>query len=130
MVLDRGLEIGSRGSNGAIRYHVVSHTPGRAVTFRFDPGMPMQGTHGLTSDPEPGSDGLVRWTHVADLESLTRFARYVIVPLHDAVMEDLLDSAEAHLSGRPLPRRRRPPGLEALHVLAQRATPSTLGRRR
>ncbi len=116
--LDHGLDVGSRGGHGAIRYHVEAHTLGRSVTFRFEPTMPLRGTHTFSIDPE---DALVRWTHVLDVETLTPFIRFVVLPLHDAVLEDLLDAAQAHLAGVATVRRRLPWRVTLLRKIAARS---------
>jgi len=103
MELDRGMELGSCGGHGSIRYYVDAVEPGRSVTFRFDPDQGIVGTHSLTI--EGLDDGRVRWTHVLEVVKPGRFLTAVLVPLHDTVLEDLLDQAEAEQAGTALVRR-------------------------
>lgn len=87
--LDRGLQVGSRGGHGPVRYHVEAIDPGRSVTFRFDQGSPIVGTHSLSIDPL--ADGRVSWTHVLEVTRPSPAVTVAILPLHDALLEDLLD---------------------------------------
>lgn len=102
MVLSDKHARGSHGGHGSVRYEVVESAPGRSVTFAFR-GDGLQGTHRfeVTEDPEG-----VRWQHVLDLESPSWVTRRLVLPLHDALLEDLLDRAEALAAGRtPRPAR-------------------------
>lgn len=111
MRMDRGgLEVGATGGHGPIRYRVVEYDPGRAVEFRFTGPPGFLGSHEFlveraVADGKPAS----RLRHVIALTPLGD-AKYkwplFYRPLHDALMEDLLDRAEARLSGRPVPAPR------------------------
>lgn len=93
MRLDRGLEVGSRGGHGPVRYHVVAYEAGRSVRFRFDAPRGFDGTHGFDVVDRDGDAELV---HVLEAR-LTGPARLswplVFRPLHDALIEDALDRA-------------------------------------
>lgn len=95
--LDRGLTVGSRGGHGPIRYAVEAYEPGRRVRFRFDPKLGLEGWHELAVDG-------TRLTHVLELRA-RGFALLkwllVIRPLHDALLEDLLDRAAVALGEAP-----------------------------
>jgi len=106
LVLDDGLAPGSRGGHGPIRYHVESADP-REVRFRFDPGRPaLHGWHAFRVAPL--ADGQVRWTHEFHLDRPSVLARHAVVPLHDGLLEDLLDQVVATTADRPLTRRPLP----------------------
>ena len=99
--LDRGLAVGSRGGHGPIRYAVEAYEPGRRVRFRFDPRLGFDGWHELATDG-------TRLTHVLECRaSGVALMKWLLVirPLHDALLEDLLDRA-AEALGDP-PRRAR-----------------------
>jgi hypothetical protein len=100
--LDNGLAIGSAGGHGPIRYRVTDLTPGRRVRFAMQPASLVQGWHELTLTGLPS--GAVRWRHELQAEPITLLTR-LIVPLHDALLEDLLDQVQARLAGVPLQRR-------------------------
>jgi hypothetical protein len=113
MRLDRGLEPGSRGGHGPIRYHVVDYVPGRRVEFEFDRWY--RGFHRFEIEPQP--DGGVVMRHV--LEGTPTGVMRVIWPLafrwlHDALVEDALDRAEAEASGAEWRRRPWPIHVRAL----------------
>lgn len=102
MLFDRGLAPGAKGGHGVVRYEVEEYTPRRRAVFRFD------GT-GLTADFDgrhyfeviPRNERIIL-RHVIDAEGDFRTWlkwKFVIEPLHDALLEDALDRAEMALSG-------------------------------
>lgn len=103
--LDRALELGARGGHGPFRYHVVEYEPGRLVRFRFTAPPGYVGHHEFFVEPAADQGpGAVRLRHVITLSFATLNARLtwplVWRPLHDALIEELLDRAEATLAGR------------------------------
>ena len=97
MRFDRpGITPGGRGGHGPIHYRVVSHEPGRSVTFEFL-GRPrgLLGHHQfVVQGTGPGSS--VLW-HLTDLEPrfpMTLAWRLFWRPLHDALIEDALTKAQ------------------------------------
>lgn len=113
MVLDNGHQVGSRGGHGEVRYEVTSSVPRRSVTFTFPPGFELEGSHTLWIEPAP--DGRVRWQHTLRLRGPLSAMQRAIVLLHDALLEDLLDQAEAVMARRPVRRR------SVLRLLAAKA---------
>ena len=102
MVLDRGLEPGSRGGHGGMRYSDTAHEAGRLVEFAFDRTTGIDGTHALTVVDRGDGTSLMR--HV--LEGRAHVAMVLLWPLavrwaHDALVEDAFDLAEAALSVGP-----------------------------
>jgi polyketide cyclase/dehydrase/lipid transport protein len=97
--LDRPLRPGAEGGHGSIRYRVEAYQPGRRVTFRFT-GMPgVDGGHRL--EAEPAGEGVVL-RHAMELRVGGRMLvtwPLVLRPLHDAMLEDLLDRAELAVTG-------------------------------
>jgi len=102
MVLAAPLAVGVRGRHGPIRYRVTGYRPGRCAEFTFDPGVGLRGTHRLEVVPNGPESCTLR--HVVDGRTTGRMR--LIWPLamrwlHDAVVEDLLDRAEAAVGSRP-----------------------------
>lgn len=114
MVLDRPLGVGADGGHGSIRYRVSAYAPGRRAEFTFTGRLGMVGTH--TFEVVPLDPGRTLLRHVVDGEAhgalivlwpaLIRFA-------HDAVVEQLLDRAEAAVGVGPT-RPTRAVGIAAL----------------
>lgn len=102
MVLDDGLRPGSRGGHGPIRYRVATVDPGRAVRFDLEPGL--TGWHEFRIDPV--GETRVRWTHTLVITDPNPLVVAAIEPLHDALIEDLLDQVNALADQVPLVRRR------------------------
>jgi hypothetical protein len=106
MRFDRPLAAGARGGHGPVRYTVEQYTPGRSVRFRFDAPAGFDGWHGF--DLEGAAPGRVRVRHTLSMEArgAARLSwPLAFRPLHDACVEDALDRAEAHCTGRQLCRR-------------------------
>lgn len=117
MVLDVGVTIGSSGGHGGIRYHVEAVEPGRSVRFRFD-NESLPGWHELSVEELP--DGRVQWTHTLRGDRSPWLLRTVVIPLHDACLEDLLDQVEAAMAGRAVLRRRLSPLVRFAIALSER----------
>jgi hypothetical protein len=96
---DRPLAVGARGGHGLIRYSVERYEPGRSLRFRFEPGKGIDGFHGF--DVEDRGAGRSRLVHTleVDVSGTTRLVSPVLRRMHDALIEDLLDRAEAATSG-------------------------------
>jgi hypothetical protein len=91
--LDGPLRIGARGGHGPVRYQVELYEPSRRIRFRFERPRGFDGTHEfcVIADPE-GSAQLV---HVleARMSGAARLSwSLMFCPLHDALIEDALDS--------------------------------------
>lgn len=108
MRFDGELRVGARGGHGPIRYTVLSVAPGRRVWFRFTGPPGFRGGHGL----ELASDGPGRsvLTHRLEMDlSGKAFLTWPLLfrPLHDALVEEAMDRAEAWSRGVPAPPPRR-----------------------
>ena len=105
MKFDRPLGVGAVGGHGPIRYTVESYKPGHNIRFRFTEPRGFLGTHRF--EVEPTADGKALLRHVIEMQITGRafFTWIVIRPLHDALMEDALDHAEASLGKRMSERR-------------------------
>ena len=115
--LDRGLEVGSVGGHGPVRYRVARHEPGRLVACDFTPRFPIAGGHRYEVLPDPRGNGtLLRHTLTGKPRSWLRLGWPLCFRwLHDALIEDSLDRAAAELAGRDWEPRPLP-----LHVRALR----------
>lgn len=116
MGFDRGLEPGSSGGHGAIRYVVDTYVPGRSVVFRFTPDMPLDGVHRL--DVEPLGPTRTRLTHTLDVTAASRMRLLapVLLGSHNAIVEDLLARAHHAATGEPLSYPRLPRWLRCLNA--------------
>ena len=103
MKFDRPLGIGAVGGHGMIRYVVEEYRTGHFVSFRFTEPQGFIGTHAF--DLQEFSPGVVRIRHVIRMK-LKGAARIwwplVIRWLHDALIEDAFDKAEAYISSQAI----------------------------
>ncbi len=105
MKFDRPLGVGAAGGHGPIRYVVESYVPGRSAWFRFTGPAGFDGGHGFELIDH--GDGRTTLRHTVRME--TRGPALVSWPLayrwmHDALVEDGLDCAEAAFGLRPQPQ--------------------------
>lgn len=107
MRLDRGLEIGSDGGHGPVRYAVDRHEPGSLVAFVFTPAFPIAGEHRCEVLPAADGRTLLRHTLEGRPQSWLRLGWPLCFRwLHDALIEDAFDRAEAQIANaewRPRP---------------------------
>lgn len=100
MRLDNGLTPGSRGGHGPVRYEVARYEPGRLAAFAFTPDFGIVGEH--RCEVVDGPDGAVLLRHTLEGRP-TGWMRLgwplAIRWLHDALIEDAFDRAEAQVSG-------------------------------
>lgn len=111
MRLDRGLEIGSDGGHGPVRYEVARYEPNRLVAFAFTARFPIDGEHRVEVLPASGGRTLLRHTLEGQPHGWLRLGWPLCFRwLHDALIEDAFDRAAAELAGVPwTPRRLSPP---------------------
>jgi hypothetical protein len=99
MELSHGVNEGSSGGHGFVRYSVETVTPD-SVTFRFDNSIGLRGEHRF--EVEDTSDGGCVLRHVLEGKS-TGWMKLgwplVVRPLHNALVEDGLDNANGFVSG-------------------------------
>ncbi|NJO82593.1 MAG: SRPBCC family protein [Blastochloris sp.] len=106
MRFDRPLAVGAVGGHGPIRYVVESYVSGERIVFRFTAPRGFHGTHAYYIDTV--DETRTRLRHVLKMR-ITGPALLswplVFRPLHDALIEDSLNVAEANLQNRePTPR--------------------------
>ena len=98
MRFDRPLQVGAIGGHGPIRYHVEMYAPGSKVRFRLRSPRGFDGCHGFEILPAEGAGTTLR--HVLDMEARGPAVvtwPFVFGPLHDALVEDCLDTAAREL---------------------------------
>ena len=130
LLLDRGLQVGSRGGHGSVRYRVVEVEP-RRVRFGFAPRSLLRGEHELSvriagkgtfreppgDEKEPRAEWMnLEWQHRLDVAAnLPDTAFRLVIQLHDVLIEDLLDQAERLLTGVEKEPRSMGARLGAIH---------------
>jgi hypothetical protein len=102
MEFDRALSVGARGGHGPIRYFVEAYVPGESIKFRFTGPKGFVGFHGYERIKTTADTVVLRHT----LKMTTRGPAVlswpvVYRPLHDALIEDSLATAEASLGKTP-----------------------------
>ncbi|GAA4310946.1 hypothetical protein [Nibribacter koreensis] len=98
LILDKGLQVGSKGGHGPIKYSVTNYQEGDSITFRFDlKGFDGCHTFALT-EITPDKTEL---SHVIDMTTsgaATIKWAVAIRWMHDAFMEDAFDKVENHFT--------------------------------
>jgi hypothetical protein len=122
--LDDGLAVGSDGGHGPVRYRVARYEPGRLVEFAFTPRFPVAGGHRFEVLPGPSADtALARHTLEGHPRGWLRLGWPLCFRwLHDALIEDAFDRAEAELAGVEWTPRPLPAHVRALRWTASRLT--------
>ncbi len=103
---DRPLGVGAVGGHGPIRYFVEAYEPGRSIRFRFTAPRGFVGTH--VFDVRSVAPETVQFRHALTmrLEGMARLSWPLIYRwLHDALIEDALDCAEANCTSQPVKKR-------------------------
>ncbi|MBN8642818.1 MAG: hypothetical protein J0L86_13485 [Flavobacteriales bacterium] len=98
MKLDKGLQIGSKGGHGPIKYHVIDYKPDDFIVFKFDL-KGFDGIHKFTISEI--SQNRTELSHTVDMitsGAATLKWVFAIRWLHDAYIEDALDKVENHSS--------------------------------
>lgn len=121
MRLDRGLVLGAVGGHGPIGYEVVRHEPGRAAVFRFRRPTGFRGHHGfVVRETSPSTCVLQHELRITVRGTARVTWPLVFRPLHDALIEECLDTAARSLGTPPDDPHRRSPWVRALRSLAVR----------
>ncbi|MFI1394975.1 DUF2867 domain-containing protein [Streptomyces sp. NPDC020681] len=101
---DGPLGVGAAGGHGFVRYSIGAYEPGRSIRFDFAPA-PSNGFHSLEIEPLPDSRCRVR--HVLEQRQTlmqTLAWSLAIRPLHDTMVEELLDNIARSASRTGLAR--------------------------
>jgi len=91
--LDAGLNPGSKGGHGPIRYFVEEHQPGTWIKFRFTGPSGFHGFHALHLRAH--DEGSILEHDLQMNASWLGWLKWHLIfrPLHDALIEDALDNA-------------------------------------
>jgi hypothetical protein len=123
MRFDRPLGVSASGGHGPIGYVVESYTPGRRVQFRFTKPTSFVGTHRFDVEPIEATRTKLRHTIEMQTTGLAWLTWAIAIrPLHDALLEDLLDRADA-FTDKEVPSRKWSPWVRFLRwVMRPRRT--------
>ena len=126
MQFDRPLGVGARGGHGPIRYVIEWYEPGRDIEFRFTAPEGFNGTHRLTLEAIAPDQCRIRHEIRMTLSGSARLSwPLAFRHMHDALLEDALDQAEAFAEGKPVQQREWTPWVKALRwLMSKRARPS------
>lgn len=146
MRFDRPLAVGAIGGHGPVRYTVIGHLPGEWVRFQFTGSVGLAGFHEISVRPDGA--GRAELSNLLVATSRGRgLLRWMLVlrPLHDVVIEEMLDCAEFAATGtvrdpvrwspyvrllrRVAARRTRPPAAPGVRLRRVRAAPRGVRRR-
>lgn len=99
MRFDRPLQVGAIGGHGPIRYVIDRYDPSRGIHFRFLSPRGFLGTHRFEVVPVAASKCKLVHTLELNTSGMAILSWPVLFrPLHDALLEDLLDRAERNYS--------------------------------
>ncbi|MEO0468813.1 MAG: hypothetical protein AAF206_04265 [Bacteroidota bacterium] len=97
MRLDQGLQPGSKGGHGPIRYVVEEYMPGRKIVFSFRRPRGFDGRHWFEILPKGERQCEIRHTIDMCTDSLGGLQWILAIRwLHDAYIEDAFDRVEKH----------------------------------
>ncbi|QSB06361.1 hypothetical protein [Natronoglycomyces albus] len=100
MVMDRPLAVGAAGGHGEIRYRVTEFEPGKRVRFAFHPKSGIDGTHEMTLVALGKRRCRLRHEfHGRPTGFMRILLPLVVIHLHNALLEDLLDNAQRAATG-------------------------------
>lgn len=117
---DRPLAVGAVGGHGPIRYFVEAYDPGRSITFHFTAPRGFHGTHGLKIEEVDGNSVNLRHELRMQTTGLARLSWPLVFRwLHDALVEDALDCAEASCETRLTVKREWSPYTRILRALVE-----------
>ncbi|MBN2293828.1 MAG: hypothetical protein JXM70_15475 [Pirellulales bacterium] len=106
MELDRPLEVGAVGGHGPIRYYVEEYTRGQSIKFRLTRPKGFDGLHRYEVIEQTQSSVILRHTIEMSIHGIAVLTWPVIIrPLHDALLEDSLATAQASLGFEPLMKK-------------------------
>ncbi|MEU4711115.1 SRPBCC family protein [Nocardia salmonicida] len=105
--LDGPLAAGAAGGHGSVPYTCTAYRPGEFVEFTFAPGFMLDGTH-VFEVIDNGAASSLRHVIRAETRGLSGLLGWhlAVRPLHDALLEELLDNAETAVGTPPEPYRR------------------------
>jgi len=116
MWLDGPPAVGTAGGHGSLRYRVTTYEPGRKIVFTLDPGQDLSGWHGFEVVARGPDRAVLRHVVAGRARGGMRLLWPCVVrPVHDGILEQILDRAELALGTGP----ERPTRLSAIARLAR-----------
>lgn len=98
MAFDRPLGVGANGGHGPIRYFVEEYTPGESIKFRFTGPKGFDGFHGYEIVAGPKQPAVLRHTLKMNTHGPAILSWPLVYrPMHDALIEDSLTTAQVSL---------------------------------
>lgn len=102
MKFDRPLGVGATGGHGPIGYFVEAYVPGESIRFRFTEPKGFNGWHACEVLDATARHCVLEHRIEMKLEGTAHLLwPFVVRPLHDALVEDLLSQAQAALGNHP-----------------------------
>jgi hypothetical protein len=102
MKFDRPLGVGAKGGHGPIRYFVEEYTQGKSVKFRFTGPKGFDGFHGYEIVNDPSPQVVLRHTLKMNTDGRAIWSWPLVYrPMHDALIEDSLTTAQVSLGLPP-----------------------------
>lgn len=108
MRFDRPLGLGAVGGHGFVGYYVEQYSPPELIRFRFTAPKGVEGYHEFRVVREISS---VRFRHTMRMRThgwFTWLWLLAIRPIHDALLQDLMDRASTYSSGHEFHSRWSP----------------------
>ncbi len=105
MRLGSPIRVGEESRRGFLCEEVIDYRPGERLAFRVTSPEQLHGKHRFEVEPAGERQTVLR--HVLDVapDGAGRLLWPLVVrPLHDALLEDILDRAETAVGGSPAPR--------------------------
>jgi len=102
MEFDCPLGVGATGGHGPIRYFVEEYTPGRSIKFRFTGPKGFDGFHGYEIISTSKQPTVLRHTLKMNTQGPAIVSWPLVYrPMHDALLEDSLATAQISLGVAP-----------------------------
>lgn len=102
MEFDRPLGVGATGGHGPIRYFVEEYTPGKSIRFQFIGPKGFDGFHGFEIISDLKQSTVLRHTLKMETQGLAILSWPLVYrPMHDALLEDSLATAQVSLGVAP-----------------------------
>jgi hypothetical protein len=100
--LDGPPAVGTAGGHGSLRYRVTTYEPGRRIVFTLEPRQDLAGWHGFEIVPRGPDRAVLRHVVAARARGPMRLLWPLVVrPVHDGIVEQILDRAEGALGTGP-----------------------------
>lgn len=102
MAFNRTLAVGAKGGHGSIRYFIEAYTPGKAIRFRFTGPAGFDGFHAYEIVSGPEQPVILRHSIRMNTSGRALLSWPLVYrPMHDALMEDSLTTAQVSLGLEP-----------------------------